>query len=213
MSENETFIEEVTEEVRRDKLYILLKKYGWAFALAIFLIIGASVFMEFKNNSRIAMAEKLGDSVTNSLSNLENGKETSFDSSQEFLSANSVLRLLFDSKRFEQNFDYTKAKFNYEKMINDQEIQNSFQEFAKFKLLLLTNDDLPAFENLLDELITPDSAYRLLAMEQKVLLKIKNNNWTGAQETLDVIFGDPGLTQSSRSRLNQIQKAIEFGSK
>ena len=59
MSENESFIDEVTEEVRRDKLYLLLKKYGWIGVVAIvedllsnaeiasivILIIGSSLYI------------------------------------------------------------------------------------------------------------------------------------------------------------------------
>ena len=126
---------------------------------------------------------------------------------------NSVLRLLFDAKKFDRYSDDENTKSSYKAVVNNQEIQKSFQDFAKFKLLLLSNDDLTAFEDLLNQLITPDNPYRLLAMEQKVLVKIKNGDWTGAQETIDLIIGDPDLTQGLRSRTNQIQKVIKFGSK
>ena len=61
MSENESFIDEVTEEVRRDKLYLFLKKYGWIGGLAVLLIVLSSVIVEIQSTARIAEAEKNGD--------------------------------------------------------------------------------------------------------------------------------------------------------
>ena len=46
MSENESFIAEVTEEVRRDKLYLLLKRYGWIPVIVIITVILTSIFIE-----------------------------------------------------------------------------------------------------------------------------------------------------------------------
>ena len=37
MSDTDSFIEEVTEEVRRDQLYKYVRKYGW---IAIALVVG-----------------------------------------------------------------------------------------------------------------------------------------------------------------------------
>ena len=39
MSNTDSFIEEVTEEVRRDKLYGYLKRYGWIAGLIIVLVV------------------------------------------------------------------------------------------------------------------------------------------------------------------------------
>ncbi len=40
MSNPDSFIEEVTEEVRRDKLYRLFRKYGW---IGIVLVLGVVI--------------------------------------------------------------------------------------------------------------------------------------------------------------------------
>ncbi|MFD1808819.1 hypothetical protein ACFSHQ_13850 [Gemmobacter lanyuensis] len=41
MSNPESFIDEVTEEVRRDKLFATFRKYGWIGILAVLGIVGA----------------------------------------------------------------------------------------------------------------------------------------------------------------------------
>ena len=46
MSNSDGFIEEVTEELRRDQMLAKLKKYGWIAVLAVLLIVGGSFVAE-----------------------------------------------------------------------------------------------------------------------------------------------------------------------
>jgi hypothetical protein len=38
MSDTDSFIDEVNEEVRRDRFYFMLKRYGWIAVLAVILL-------------------------------------------------------------------------------------------------------------------------------------------------------------------------------
>ena len=61
MSNQDSFITEVSEEVRKDKLYALMRRYGWiAIALVVLVVGGASVFEWQKAKARAA-AEATGD--------------------------------------------------------------------------------------------------------------------------------------------------------
>ena len=42
VSDTDSFIEEVTEEVRRDRLYKFLRKYAWVGILAVVTIVGGT---------------------------------------------------------------------------------------------------------------------------------------------------------------------------
>ena len=44
MSNSETFIDEVTEEVRKDQLFGYIRKYGWIAVLAVLAIVGGTAF-------------------------------------------------------------------------------------------------------------------------------------------------------------------------
>ena len=57
MSNPESFIEEVNEEVRRDRLYGLLRRYGWIAVLAILLIVGGAAYSEYRKAQARAQAE------------------------------------------------------------------------------------------------------------------------------------------------------------
>ena len=42
MSETDSFIDEVNEEVRRDRLYAALRRYGWIAIVAVLAIVGGA---------------------------------------------------------------------------------------------------------------------------------------------------------------------------
>jgi len=63
VSNTESFIEEVTEEVRRDRLYGYLRRYGWIAALLIVLIVAGAGFNEYRRAQAEAKAQALGDAM------------------------------------------------------------------------------------------------------------------------------------------------------
>ena len=60
MSNPDSFIEEVTEELRRDRLFRAMRRYGWIVILAVVVLVGATAFLEWRDSRRQAAAEALG---------------------------------------------------------------------------------------------------------------------------------------------------------
>ena len=48
VSDTDSFIEEVSEEVRRDRLYGFFRKYAWVGILVVVTIVGGTAFLEFQ---------------------------------------------------------------------------------------------------------------------------------------------------------------------
>ena len=67
MSETDSFITEVSEEVRRDKLFVLMRKYGWIGILAVLLLVGWATYNEWAKARDMAAAQKFGDSLLQAL--------------------------------------------------------------------------------------------------------------------------------------------------
>ena len=44
--DTDSFIDEVTDEVRRDRLYLLMRRYGWIGVLVIVVIVGGAAWRE-----------------------------------------------------------------------------------------------------------------------------------------------------------------------
>jgi len=210
VSENESFIDEVTEEVRRDKLYLLLKRYGWVPVILIIIVILTSIFIEIRNNAKVIEAENLGDLLANSLSG---DTEVKAILSNDISSTpKSLIALLLEAKILENKLEYQTAIATYQTVLNREEIPTSLRDFVKFKLVLLVKDDPIGVKKLIGDLINPDGSFYLLALEQKVLIEIGEKRWNEAIANLNLILADPDVSQGMISRATQIKKAIRLDS-
>ncbi len=48
MSDTDSFIDEVSEEVRRDRLYATFRRYGWIAILAVLLLVAGATWNEWR---------------------------------------------------------------------------------------------------------------------------------------------------------------------
>ena len=71
MSETDSFIDEVTEEVRRDRLFAMFRKYGWIGILGVLLIVGGAAWNEWQKARAEAAAQSFGDKVAAAMANNE----------------------------------------------------------------------------------------------------------------------------------------------
>ena len=75
LSLNDSFIEEVSEEVRRDKLFKYLKKYLWIGIIAIFIIVCIVAYNEWKKNYEKINYQLNGDELTLALNKFFNDQD------------------------------------------------------------------------------------------------------------------------------------------
>ena len=69
MSDTDSFIEEVTEEVRRDRLFALMRRYGWIAVVAVLLLVGGTAYREYTRAAETAKAQAFGDAILAALEN------------------------------------------------------------------------------------------------------------------------------------------------
>ncbi|MGR3466542.1 MAG: hypothetical protein ACU0CI_01575, partial [Shimia sp.] len=67
MSETDSFIAEVDEEVRRDRMMGYLRRYGWIAVLLILIIVGGTAYNEWSKARSEASAQATGDALTAAL--------------------------------------------------------------------------------------------------------------------------------------------------
>ena len=70
MSDTDSFIDEVNEEVRRDRMFNLFRRYGWIAVAAVLLLVGGAAWNEWRASQEQAQAEAMGDAIVAAL-NLE----------------------------------------------------------------------------------------------------------------------------------------------
>ena len=61
--ETDSFIDEVTEEVRRDRLFALFRRFGWIALAIILIIVAGTAWREYSQAQSRAAAQAWGDAV------------------------------------------------------------------------------------------------------------------------------------------------------
>ena len=62
-NQNDSFIDEVTEDLRRDRLFLAMRRYGWIAVLAILVLVGAAAWREWSNARAARTAQAFGDAL------------------------------------------------------------------------------------------------------------------------------------------------------
>ena len=69
MSTPDSFVDEVTDAVRRDRLFAAFRKYGWIGVLLVVLIVGGAAYNEWQKAKTTTRAQAFGDGVMAAIEN------------------------------------------------------------------------------------------------------------------------------------------------
>ena len=59
-NQNDRFIDEVTEDLRRDRLFLMLRRYGWIAVLLILALVAGAAWREYASSRDRAAARAFG---------------------------------------------------------------------------------------------------------------------------------------------------------
>lgn len=211
MSEIDHFIEEVTEEVRRDRLFALYKRYGWIAALLVLLLVGGAAFNEYRKAQTVAAAGTLGDNLNAALA-LDDPAARARALSQIKAGtpeAAAVVRLLLASAQADSG-QAEAAAASLEAVAADGMAGEIYRQIAAFKALTLQADTLPAADLRLrlDALARPGAPLRLLAEEQLALIDISEGDTEAALVRLQAIVQDAEASRDLQQRASQLIVAL-----
>lgn len=210
MSNTDSFIDEVTEELRRDQLFRLIRKYGWIAVLLVLVLVGGAALNEFRKARQTAAAQAIGDQI---LAALVADDPAARAAALEAIDAEgeqaTVLALLQSGETLAAG-DAQAAADALSQIAIDASQPLIYRHLAEFKLILLQGDDLPAAERLarLESLAAPGAPFRLLAEEQMALTEISAGNREAALGRLQAIMADGEVTAGLRRRVSQLIVAL-----
>lgn len=211
MSNTDSFIEEVTEEVRRDRLYGYLKRYGWIAGLVIVLIVGAAAFNEYRNAQADAAAQALGDAMLAGLSEDDEAARAAALSTVEAGTAEGAAILAFLTAGVQADAEETaQAVETLNTVSNNADIPLIYRQVATFKALALQADtlDIDARRAGFEALAVPGVSLRVVAEEQLALIDIESGNVDGAIERFRAILEDAEATTGLQRRALQAIVAL-----
>lgn len=206
MSETDSFIEEVTEEVRRDKLFALFRRYGWIGILAVLLIVGGAGWNEWRKAQDRAAAEALGDRMISALeSDSALSRAAALGDIPTEGAGQDMLIALARAGELSAAGDTAAAVEALQQVAANGDVPEIYRRLAGFRALVLQTD-LPAEERRrqFESFAQAGGILRLLSEEQIALIDIGTGAQDAALDRLGRIVQDAEATTGLRRRASQL---------
>lgn len=207
MSDTESFISEVNDEVRRDRFYFMLRRYGWIAAVVVVLIVGGAAFSEYQKAQARAKAESFGDAVLAAVSQTQAEDRLNQLSAVQVESPETrIIREFLIASEAAEAGDTAAATASLEGIAVNGEVPQIYRQIASFKLLALQADtlDVDSRRQQLEALAQPGAPLNFLAQEQLALLDVEVGETQAAIERLQNLVQAAGVTSDLQQRALQV---------
>lgn len=211
MSNSDSFIDEVTEEVRRDRLYAAMRRYGWiGILLVVGIVVGAAV-NEWQKSRAEAEARAFGDALMAAMS-----AETPSARAEALVAVpadgpeRAALQGFLAAASSLEAGDVAAALADWDAIAANGELPVSYRHLALIKRVIAAGAEMPASERgaALETLAVPGAPYRMLALEQQALDLVAAGEGEAAIERLRALLQEPGVTSGLRRRATQLMVAL-----
>jgi hypothetical protein len=200
--------QEVDEEVRRERLMQLWKRYGnFVIAAAVIVVLGVGGWRGYQWWEAKKAAEA-GGAFNSAVELLDTGKPAEAEAAFARLASQGpatyrVLARIREAAILSQR-DPKAAVAAYDAIANDGSAGKSFQDLAAIRAAALLVDTAPLAEmtQRLEPLTKPDGPFRHSARELLALAAFKAGDKVAAKKWFDMIAGDSETPQSLRGRID-----------
>ena len=203
MSETDSFIEEVSDEIRRDKLFGFFKKYLWVFVALVVFIVGGAAVNEYLKSKSETEAQAVGDALL--------AAQTSDDAGVfAEIAANggeaAVLARLDQAAVLAFEGQAGAAATVLDEISADGEVPPLYRDLALLKSVMVNGENMSAadLDSALSSLTSAGAPFRLLAIEQRAIVNLRNGNKAAALTDLSEILVDSNATQDLRNRAQEL---------
>ena len=208
MSNPESFIDEVTEEVRRDKLYAAFRKYGWIGVLIVLGVVGGTAWTEWRKSSAETAAMAFGDAVM-AATELQTPAERR--AALDAIQATGDRAMILDMMRATDPAEDREATLAALARVEaDAKAPQAWRDLATLRRVLVQGKDLALADRraALESLARPGGTFRTLAAEQLAYLLVEEGKTADAIKGLEALLQDQEATQSLRARARQMIIAL-----
>ncbi|MEM9011778.1 MAG: hypothetical protein AAGE18_11155 [Pseudomonadota bacterium] len=211
MTERDSFIEEVTEEVRRDRLYRLLRRHGWIAALGLVAIIGGAALNEYLKASGAEEARLTGAALATAaaMPSADARAEAFAGIAAQEIDAGVIARF-GEAAALEEAGDLGAAAEVLDQISTDADVAPIYRELAQLKALAYRADLLDPVTRMaeLDLLAEQGQFFNLLAVELRALAHLDAGDREAAVADFNAILLDPTATPALQSRAAQLLLAL-----
>ncbi|MEE3101593.1 MAG: tetratricopeptide repeat protein, partial [Pseudomonadota bacterium] len=209
MTDRDSFIDEVSEELRRDRMLRAWKRYGpWVIGGLVVLVgaAGAATWLDQKDR---AEAERIGAELIRAGEAPDAAaRAAEFAGIAEAAGPGegaALVARLSEAAALAEAGDAAAAAGKFEAIESDGAADPVYRALAGFRAAMLRAADLSPQERVaaMDAHVRPDSPFRLLALERRGVAKLEAGDEVGARADARTALDDPMLSPGLRQRLEQ----------
>lgn len=208
MSNPDSFIDEVTEEVRRDKLYGLMRRYGWIGIVLVLAIVAGAGISEWRKAQADARAQAFGDAVLDALDlGAPEDRRAALGNIATDGDQTGILQLLLAS---DPETDRAGTLAALDALAADASQPQSYRDLATLRRVIVAGADMPAADRraALDPIAAPGRPFRTLALEQMAYLLVEDGKTDDAIAALTALTEDQEAPAGLRTRVGQMIVAL-----
>lgn len=208
MSNPDSFIEEVTEEVRRDRLFGLFRKYGWIGGVLVLALVGGAAWTEWSRSQAEARAQAFGDALLDALDlGTPDERRTALAAIPTDGEQSALLELILATDPAE---DRAATLAALDKVAADTRLPPAYRDLAVLRRVLVAGADtgLADRRTALQSIAGPGRPYRPLAEELLAYLLVEEGKTDEAIAAMATLMQDQEASNALRQRVAQMITAL-----
>lgn len=204
-NQNDSFIDEVTEDLRRDRLFATFRRYGWIAILLVLGIVGGAIWREYSQSQSLTNAQAYGDAVRAAQTAEDPVAALAAIDTQGAAGRAALTGLLIGGTEAEagRTPEATKTLEAAAASAGDDVLM---RDLALLKAVIIAGAGMDAAQRdkVLSDLSKPGAPFELLALEQKAIALIGADRSEDAEVLIRQIQQKDGMTESLRRRLSEM---------
>lgn len=210
MSNSDSFFNEVAEEVRRERLFRLFRRYGWIGAVLVALIVAGAAWNEWQKARDRAAAQAFGDAVLTALDAPDSAARAAalaaLDVPAGSDEATALVALMIAGEAVGGDPAARAAALAaLGPVAADESLTPRYRDLAILQRALLDDGADPAARRAaLEPLTAQGRPYRSVVQEQLALLALSEGDTDTARNLFAALQDDPEAPQGLRQRAAQL---------
>lgn len=207
-NQNDNFIDEVFDDLRRERLFRLFRRWGWVAGLVILGIVAGVIWREYSQSRDQAQARAWGDAILAAEASGDPAAITQVD--PQGADGRRVLAAMLAASAWSDKGGNDAAAEALRNVAGDQAAGTVLHDLAELKLVMLQGEGMdPAQrDEILSRLSRTGAPFELLALEQKAIALIGAGRTEDAITLIRQIQQKDGLSEALRLRLSEMMIAL-----
>lgn len=210
MSNSDSFFNEVAEEVRRERLFRLFRRYGWIGAVLVALIVAGAAWNEWQKARDRAAAQAFGDAVLTALDAPDSAARAAALAALDVPAGSDeaaalVALMIAGEAAGGDPAARAAALAALGPVAADESLTPRYRDLAILQRALLDDGADPAARRAaLEPLTAQGRPYRSVVQEQLALLALSEGDTDTARNLFAALQDDPEAPQGLRQRAAQL---------